>query len=106
MTVSLALVEGVACNTISSWYFLQTTKASMITENNASVSELLWEQFKMEVMVPQSSKEAPSTSEILSVSLPVAIPETLNNTEVGGIMDSTVELKNAVIHQRQIPGQH
>ena len=78
----------------------------MITENNASVSELLWEQFKMEVMVPQSSKEAPSTSEILSVSLPVAIPETLNNTEVGGIMDSTVELKNAVIHQRQIPGQH
>ena len=41
VTVSLALGEGVACNTICSWPFLKTVKASIMTNNNALVSVLL-----------------------------------------------------------------
>ena len=60
----------------------------------------------MEIMVPKRAKEANKTSEVLTVSLPVTIPEIQNNTEDRGSMDVTVELKNNVIHQQQTPGQH
>ena len=39
--VSLVLGEGVACNTIFSWTFLRTIKASIMTKNNALISVLL-----------------------------------------------------------------
>ena len=58
---SLSLREGVARNAIFSWPFLQTIKASKMTENNALVSGLLGEQFKLEMMVPQRAKETPKT---------------------------------------------
>ena len=58
VTVSLALGEGVAFNTIFAWPFLQTIKASTMTKNNVLVSRLLGEHFRleMEMMVPQRSK--------------------------------------------------
>ena len=77
-----------------------------MTENNALVSVLLVEQLKMEMMVPQRSKEATNASEVIPVLLPVAFPETQNHTEDRDIMDSTVELERTVIHQRQIPGRN
>ena len=52
MTVSLALGEGVACNIIFSWTFLQTIKSSVMTKNNVLVSGLLGEQFRLDMMVP------------------------------------------------------
>ena len=73
MTVSLDLVEGVTRNTIFSWPFLQAIKASIMDKNNALVSGLLGEQFRMEMMVPQRAKESNKTSEGLPVSLPVSI---------------------------------
>ena len=73
VTLSIAIREGVACNTIFSWPFLQTIQASIMTNNNALVSELLGEQFRLEMMVPQIYKEETKTSEGLPVSLPVAI---------------------------------
>ena len=54
---------------------LQTIKASIITYNDALTSGLLGEQSKLEMMIPQRSKEPPKTSEGLPVSLPVTIPE-------------------------------
>ena len=72
-TVLLALGEGVAHNTIFSWPFLQTIKASITTKNNDLVSGLLGEQFRLEIIVPKISKEAPRTSEGLPVSSPVSI---------------------------------
>ena len=62
--------------------------------------------FKMEMIVPKRVKESHKTSEGLPISLPVAIPYTQNNIEHRGRMDSTVEYKNTVIHQHQIPGQN
>ena len=67
MIVSLDLVKGMSCNNIFSWPFLQKIKASIMTENNTLVSGLLGEQFKMEMMVPQISKEAEKISERLPV---------------------------------------
>ena len=67
VTVYLALGEWVACNTIFSWLFMQTIKSLIMTENNALVSGLLGEQFRMEMMVPQRAKEAPKTSEGITV---------------------------------------
>ena len=99
---SLALVERVACNTIFSWPFPKTIKASIMNENNALVSGLLGYQFKLEMMVPQRAKKA----EIILFSFPVAIQETQDNMNDQGIWNITTELKNTVIHQRQIPGQH
>ena len=61
---------------------------------------------KMDMMVPRGSKERSKISEGLPVSLPAATPKEKNNTEVRGSMDSRVELKNMVIHQRQIPFQN
>ena len=77
-----------------------------MTENNGLVGGLLGEQFKMNMMVTQIPKEEPKTSEGIQVSLPVEIPETHNNTEDKGSMDSMVEPKKTVIHQQQIPGRH
>ena len=71
--VSLTLGEGMACNTIFSWPFLQKIKASIVTNKNALVSGLLGEQFRIETMVSQISKEATKKSEGLPVSLPVSI---------------------------------
>ena len=101
MTVSLAPGEGVACNTI----LLQTIKVSIMTENNAFVSGLLGEKFRLEMMVPQRSKESPKTSEGLSVSLPVSIQGKQYSMKERGSRNSRVELKNKLIHQCQIPGQ-
>ena len=44
-----------------------------MTNNNALFSELLRDQFSMEMMVTQISKEAPKTSEGLPASFPVEI---------------------------------
>ena len=68
VTVSLDIGEVMACNTIFSSQFLQTTKASMMTENNDLVIGLLGDQFRLDIMIPQRSKEAPKTSEGLIVS--------------------------------------
>ena len=43
VTVSLALGERVACNTIYSWPFLKTIKSSIINENSSLVSGILEE---------------------------------------------------------------
>ena len=67
-----------------------------MTYNNYSVSVILGEQFNLEMIVTQRSKEATKTPEGLTVSLPVAISETQNNTEVIGSMDRRVELKKTV----------
>ena len=69
-------------------------------------SGLLGERFRLEMMVPQRSKESPKTSEVLPFSLPVAIQKKLDNMKDRGISNSTVELNKTVIHQRHIPGQH
>ena len=106
MIVSLALGEGVACNIIFSWPFLQKINDSIITEHNAAVSGLLGEKFRMEMMVTQRDKEAPKRSEELQVSSPVSIQGNQDNTKDRVSRNSTVELKKTVIHQRQIPGQH
>ena len=63
VTVSLDLREGVSRNTIFSWPFLKTIKASIITKKNDLVSGFLGEQLKMEMMVPQRANEVPKTSE-------------------------------------------
>ena len=47
VTVSLALGEGVACNTIFSWPFLHIIKASIMNKNDSLVSGLLGEQFRL-----------------------------------------------------------
>ena len=60
--VSLALGEGVACNTIFSWPFLQTIKVSILTDNNTLVIGILGEKFNLEMLVPQTSREEPKTS--------------------------------------------
>ena len=90
VTVSLALGEGVACNTIFSWPFLQKIKASIMTKNNALFSGILGEQFKMEMMVSQRSKEAPKKSEGLPVSLIISIQVKQDNMEDIGIRSSRV----------------
>ena len=86
VTVSLALGEGVACNTIFSWKFLQTIKASIMTNNDALVSGLLGENFRLEMVVPKRAKESPKTLEGLPVSLPFSIQRNkrkLSTEEVG-----------------------
>ena len=60
------------------------------TKNNAFVRGILGDQFRLEMMVPQTAKEAPKISEGLLVSLPFLIPETKNNKEERGCMDITV----------------
>ena len=62
VTVSLALGEGVACNTIFSWPFLQKIKASIVTNQNYLVRRILIEKFRLEMVVPQRAKESPKTS--------------------------------------------
>ena len=57
VTVSLYLGEGVACNTIFSWPFMQIIKPSFVTDNDALVSGLLGEKYRLGMMVPQISKE-------------------------------------------------
>ena len=88
------------------WPFMQKIKALIITNDNALVSGLLIDYFKLEIIVPKRDKESPKSSEGLPLSLPITITDTQNNTEDKGNMDSTMELKMTVIHQRQIPGQH
>ena len=87
-----------------SWLFLQTIEASIMTNNNTLISGIFGDQFNLDMMVPQRSNEAPKTPEGLTVLFPVTIPETKNNKEFKGSMDSTVELNKMVICQRQIPG--
>ena len=105
-TVSLALGEGVACNSIFSYPFLQRINDSITTNNNDLISGLMGEKFNLEMMVPQRANEVPKKPEGLPVSLPVAMQENQNNTKDIFIMDSTVELKKTITHQRQIPGQN
>ena len=106
VTVSLALGEGVACKSIFSWPFLQTIKASIVTNNNALVRGIIGGQFRLEMLVTQGAKEAPKTSEGLPVLLPVSIQGKQENMKNISIMNRRVELKNTVIHQHQIPVQH
>ena len=106
VTVFLAIAEGVSCNTIFSWPFLQTIKPSIVTKNNALVSGLLGETFRLEMMVLQRAKEAPKTSEGLPVSLQFSIQGKQDNMKDISSRNSRVELKKAVIHQNQILGQH
>ena len=106
MTVYIALREGVACNTIFLWPFLQTIKASIMTKKKALFSGLLIEQFRMEIIFPQRSKEAPKTPEGLPLSLPVSIQGKQANMKDRGRRNSRVELRKTVIQQHQIPGQH
>ena len=77
-----------------------------MTNNNALVIGLLGEQFNMEVMAPQRSKESPRTPKELSVLLQVSIIEKQNNMEDRGSMDRMVELKKTIIHQLQIKDQN
>ena len=67
VTVYLAIGEGVACNTIFSWPFLKTIKASIMTKKNGLFSGLMVDQFRTEMMVPQKAKESTKTSEGLPV---------------------------------------
>ena len=46
-----------------------------MTKNNALVSGLTREQFRLKIMVPQIAKETPKISEGLPFSLPVSIQE-------------------------------
>ena len=75
-----------------------------MTDKNTLFSGILGYQFKLDIMVPQTAKESPKTSEGPPVSLLVKIPETQNNMEDRDIMYSTMELKWEVIHQYQTPG--
>ena len=106
VTVSLALGEGVACNTIFASRFLQAIKASMITKNNDLVSGLLGENFRPKMIVPQIDKEAPKESEGLPVSLTVKIQGKQDNMKDRGIRNITVEQKKTVINRHLIPCQH
>ena len=106
MTVSLDLGEGVTRNTIFLLPFMKTIKASIMTKDNALVSGIMGEQFKLEMMVPQRGKEAPKTSEGLPVSLPVSIQRKQHKMNVRGSRNRTIELNKMVIHQCYIPGQH
>ena len=106
VTLSIALGEGVACNTIFSWTFLHKIMASIMTDNNSLFGGILGEQFSLEVVVPQRSKEAPKISEGLPVPFPVEIQEKQDNTKDRVSRNITVELKKTVIHQHHIPGQH
>ena len=105
MKVSITLEEGMACNSIFSCPFMQTIKASKMTDNNALVSKLLGYHFRREIMVTQRVKEVPKTSEGLPDSLPVAIQEKQDTINDRGSRNITVEPKKKVIHQRQIQGQ-
>ena len=97
-TVSLAIGEGVARNTIFSWPFMQKIKASIMTDNNALVSGLLGEKFRMYTMVPQISKKAHKTSEGLPVSLPLSIQGKQENMKDIISRNSRVELNKTAIH--------
>ena len=75
LTLSFAQVEVVACNTIYSWLLLLTIKSSIMTENNASVNEVLEEQLYIENMVPLNSMEASKSSERTPISFPLYVSE-------------------------------
>ena len=76
-----------------------------MTKKNALVIGILGKQFRMEMMVPQRAKELTKTSEGLPVSLTVSIQRKQENMKYRYIISSRVELKKAVIHPSQIPGQ-
>ena len=56
-TVSPDLGEGATCNTIFSWPFLQTIKASIMTKNNDLVSGLLGEHFRLQIWFHKESRK-------------------------------------------------
>ena len=87
-----------ACNTIFSWPFLKTIKSSIMTKNNALVSGLLGEQFRLDMMVQQRSKEASKTSEGLPVSLLLSIKGKQENTKDRSSRNRRVELKKTITH--------
>ena len=103
VTVSLALEEGVACNTMFSWPFLKKIKASIMTDNNDLISGLMGEQFRLEMMVPQRAKEPPKTSDGIPVSLPFSIQVKQENTKNRSSRVGRVELKNMVLHATPYP---
>ena len=73
VTVSFDLGKVVACNTLFVWSLTKKIKAYIKTKNNALISGLLGEQFKLEMMVLQRYQEAPKTPEGIPVSFPSAI---------------------------------
>ena len=86
--------------------FLQTITASIMTDRNSSVSEIMGHQFNMEMIVPQKPKEELKTLYGLTISLPVAILETKYDMNNRGSMCIMVELNRTIIHQRQTTGQN
>ena len=80
--------------------------ASIITKNNALVSGILGEQFQMEMMFPQRSKEETKTSLVLPFSLSVLIQIKQDNMKDIGSRNNRVETKKKIFHQRHTPGQH
>ena len=95
-------------NAIFLWPFLQII--TTLNENNNLVSGLLGEKINMEMIDPKIERESPNTSEGIPVSLPFAIPKEIQDApnKMGdrGSTGSTVELKETLIHQRQVPGQN
>ena len=75
-------------------------------ENNTLVIGILVEQFRLDMMVPKRSKEAPIISEGLPVPLPFSIKGKQENMKYRSSRNIRVELKNAIIYQYQIPWQH
>ena len=69
------------------------------TKNNAFVRGILGDQFRLEMMVPQTAKEAPKISEGLPVSSPVSIQEKEGNIKDQVSRNIKVELKKTVIHK-------
>ena len=97
VTVSFALGEGVACNTIFSYPFLYAIKGSVLTESNTLVSGMLGETFRLELMIPPRAREAPKTVGGMPTSL-VARGSQKEEKEV--------EVQETVLHKRHMPGQH
>ena len=59
MTVPFDLGKVVACNTLFVWSLTKTIKAYIKTKNNALISGLLGEQFKLDMMVPKYLSKNP-----------------------------------------------
>ena len=69
-----------------------------MTENNALVSGILGEHFRLDIMVSQRAREEPKISEGLPVSLPFSIQGKQENTKYISSRNRRVELKRTVIH--------
>ena len=69
-----------------------------MNKNNALISGLLGEQFRLEIMVPKRAKEATKTSEGLPVSLPLSIQGKQDNIKDRSSINRRMELRKVVIN--------